>query len=93
MNLKNIIIAATAVTCLTASAALAESSDKTKKDLEMNSGANAGASSGEQGKTSDRTPGKADPQRTEGSTKSGAAGTDAAQTPEGTSDRSPNKNQ
>lgn len=40
-------------------------------------------------KTSDRTPGNATPDRTEGASTSGAAGTDAAQTSQGTSDRTP----
>ncbi len=50
----------------------------------------SGASSGASGKTSDRTPGDASPARTPGSTSAGAPGTDAGQTPEGTSDRTPN---
>ena len=40
-------------------------------------------------KTSDRTPGDAPPDRTPGASVTGAAGTEAAQTPEGTSDRTP----
>ncbi len=40
-------------------------------------------------KTSDRTPGNSAPDRTEGASTSGAAGTDAAQTSQGTSDRTP----
>ncbi|KAB2943495.1 hypothetical protein [Hyphomicrobium sp.] len=40
-------------------------------------------------KTSDRTPGDATPDRTRGATWSGATGTEAARTSEGTSDRTP----
>ncbi|MFA5900971.1 MAG: hypothetical protein WC829_17875 [Hyphomicrobium sp.] len=43
----------------------------------------------EQGKTSDRTPGDPSPDRTEGANRSGAAGADAGQTVQGTSDRTP----
>ena len=42
-------------------------------------------------KTSDRTPGDPAPQRTPNATDEGAAGTDAGQTQEGTSDRTPSK--
>jgi hypothetical protein len=55
------------------------------------SGANEG-SSGSSNKTSDRTPGDLAPSRTPGATGAGAAGTDAGQTPGGTSDRTPDKN-
>jgi hypothetical protein len=57
----------------------------------LESSASTGASEGTSGKTSDRTPGNASPDRTPGATDSGAAGTDAGQTPDGTSDRTPNK--
>ena len=53
--------------------------------------ASNGASTGAGGKTSDRTPGDAAPARTPGATDTGAAGTDAAKTSGGTSDRTPNK--
>ena len=56
----------------------------------QNSASN-GASEGTSGKTSDRTPGNASPDRTPGATDTGAAGTDAGQTPSGTSDRTPTK--
>lgn len=46
---------------------------------------------GSQGKTSDRTPGKRDPERTPNASSTGNTGTDAGQTHEGTSDRSPQK--
>ena len=46
---------------------------------------------GGQGKTSDRTPGNPDPQRTPNASSKGATGTDAGQTHEGTSDRTPAK--
>jgi hypothetical protein len=49
----------------------------------------SGASTGTSG-TSDRTPGGAT-ERTPGAGNSGAAGTDAGQTPSGTSDRTPSK--
>src|SRR5690606_14076965 len=50
-----------------------------------------GAGDGTSGsdKTSDRTPGDASPSRTPGATSTGAAGTEAGQTPNGTSDRTP----
>jgi hypothetical protein len=44
---------------------------------------------GSQGKTSDRTPGEAAPDRTPNASTSGNTGTDAGQTTEGTSDRTP----
>ncbi len=95
MKLSTTIAAAALICAAATSVALAdESSTKMQNDLDKNAGAAAGASSGEQGKTSDRTPGKANPERTDGSTKSGAPGTDAGQTQDGTSDRTPgNKNQ
>jgi hypothetical protein len=40
-------------------------------------------------KTSDRTPGDPSPDRTPGASLTGAAGTEAGQTPDGTSDRTP----
>ncbi|SFV28426.1 hypothetical protein SAMN04488557_1001 [Hyphomicrobium facile] len=95
MYFKHTVIAA-AFACMAASSAARadESSDKMNKDLNMNSGSAAGASTGEQGKTSDRTPGNPSPDRIQGSSKAGAPGTDAGKTPEGTSDRTPsNKSQ
>ena len=44
---------------------------------------------GSQGKTSDRTPGEAAPDRTPNASTTGNTGTDAGQTNEGTSDRTP----
>lgn len=92
MYLKHTVIAAAALACVAASAAAAaeQSSDQMKKDLDMNSGSAAGTSTGEQGKTSDRTPGNPSPDRVQGSSKAGAPGTDAGKTQEGTSDRTPN---
>jgi hypothetical protein len=55
------------------------------------SGASEGMSGTDGGKTSDRSPGNPSPDRTPGASSSGAAGTDAAKTPEGTSDRTPTK--
>ena len=46
---------------------------------------------GSQGKTSDRTPGERAPDRTPNASSTGNTGTDAGQTHEGTSDRSPQK--
>ena len=88
------IIAAAALICAAAtSVAFAdESSTKMQNDLDKNAGAAAGTSTGEQGKTSDRTPGNTNPDRVDGSTKSGAPGTAAGQTQEGTSDRTPGNN-
>ena len=57
----------------------------------IQSSGSTGASDGTSGKTSDRTPENASPDRTPGATDTGAAGTDAGQTPSGTSDRTPNK--
>jgi len=51
----------------------------------------SGASGGASGKTSDRTPGEAAPERVPGSTSAGAPGTERGKTPEGTSDRTPQK--
>lgn len=64
--------------------------DATTKACLQSSSAN-GASDGTGGKTSDRTPGTAVPDRSPGATGTGAAGTDAGQTPSGTSDRTPAK--
>jgi hypothetical protein len=44
-----------------------------------------------QGKTSDRTPGDPAPARTPNASSTGNTGTDAGQTKEGTSDRTPKK--
>jgi hypothetical protein len=55
------------------------------------SGASDGTSGADSGKTSDRTPGDAAPDRTSGASSSGAVGTDAGETPSGTSDRTPSK--
>jgi hypothetical protein len=67
-----------------AGSALADStSDKTK----MND--NGAVTSQPGGKTSDRTPGSTSPDRGAGAGTSGAAGTDAAKTPQGTSTRTP----
>jgi hypothetical protein len=64
--------------------ALADSvTDKTK----MNDNGNAVNQPG--GKTSDRTPGNESPDRGAGAGTSGAAGTGAGKTPEGTSTRTP----
>ncbi len=64
--------------------ALADSTtDKTK----MN--ANGAVVNQPGGKTSDRTPGTESPDRGPGAGTTGAAGTDAAKTPEGTSNRTP----
>ena len=92
MYINRTLIAAAALACVAASPAAwaDQSSDKMKKDLEMNSGAAAGVSTGEKGKTSDRTPDKESPERVEGSSKAGAPGAEAGKTPEGTSDRTPN---
>lgn len=89
MNWRTSIIlaSATAFAALAGQAMAGDQPSKMKSDMN-NSGA-AGASSGEQGKTSDRTPGDPSPDRLPGSTKSGAPGVGAAQTPEGTSDRTP----
>jgi hypothetical protein len=57
----------------------------------VQSTASSGASEGTSGKTSDRTPADASPSRAPGATSTGAVGTDAGQTPNGTSDRTPTK--
>lgn len=60
----------------------------------VQSSSSEGASEGTSGtsnKTSDRTPDDPSPSRTPGATDTGAAGTDAGQTPSGTSDRTPDK--
>ncbi|WP_041319845.1 hypothetical protein [Hyphomicrobium denitrificans] len=46
---------------------------------------------GSKGKTSDRTPGDPAPKRTPNASSTGNTGTDAGQTNEGTSDRTPKK--
>ena len=72
-----------AVTVIAGPALADSTSDKTK----MND--NGAAVSQPGGKTSDRTPGNESPDRGAGAGTSGAAGTDAAKTPEGTSTRTP----
>jgi hypothetical protein len=47
---------------------------------------------GQNGKTSDRTPGNPAPDRTPNASTSGAVGTDAGKTESGTSDRTPSHN-
>jgi hypothetical protein len=59
--------------------------DSTTDKTEMND--NGAAVSQPGGKTSDRTPGTESPDRGTGAGTTGAAGTDAAKTPEGTSTR------
>jgi hypothetical protein len=90
-SMRNTAILAAASVALAFAAATPtladQSTNKMQSDTNMNAG--AGASTGEQGKTSDRTPGKASPDRVEGSTTSGAPGTDASHSPNGTSDRTP----
>lgn len=90
MTLKTpaILAAAAVLAAMTGQVMAEQSSSKMKSDLNMNKGA-TGASTGEQGKTSDRTPGDSSPQREPGSTKAGAPGASGAYTPEGTSDRTP----
>lgn len=53
--------------------------------------ANVNTEPGSKGKTSDRTPGNPTPDRTPNASTTGNVGTDAGQTHEGTSDRTPNK--
>jgi hypothetical protein len=93
MNLKvsAVLAGAIGIAAMAGPAAADQQSNKMKSDLNMNTGTSAGSSTGEQGKTSDRTPGNASPDRMPGSTTAGAPGAAGAQTPEGTSDRTPNK--
>ncbi|CCB66918.1 MULTISPECIES: hypothetical protein [unclassified Hyphomicrobium] len=95
MNLKvsAVLAGAIAFAAVAGPAIADQQSSKMKSDLNMNTGASSGASTGEQGKTSDRTPGDASPDRLPGSTRAGAPGAGGAQTPEGTSDRTPNNNE
>lgn len=53
--------------------------------------ANVNTEPGSKGKTSDRTPGNPAPDRTPNASTTGNVGTDAGQTHEGTSDRTPSK--
>ncbi len=89
-NAKFLTVAAAtlALTLSGLSAAFAELS--TSPDTTTGTSTESGASTPD-GKTSDRTPGDPSPARTPNATEKGAVGTDAAQTPEGTSDRTPNK--
>jgi hypothetical protein len=72
---------------LTVVAGPALAADSTTDKLKMND--NGAVVNQPGGKTSDRTPGNASPDRGAGAGTSGAAGTDAAKTPEGTSTRTP----
>lgn len=91
MNFKipAVLAGAIAFAALAGPAVADQQSGNMKSDLKMNNGSASGASTGEQGKTSDRTPGDKSPDRVEGSTRAGAPGAAGAQTPEGTSDRTP----
>jgi hypothetical protein len=78
------VLAGLLAVTVVAGPALADSiTDKTK----MND--NGAVVSQPGGKTSDRTPGNPSPDRGAGAGTSGAAGTDAAKTPQGTSTRTP----
>lgn len=92
MNLKvsAVLAGAIAFAAMAGPAVADQQSNKMKSDLNMNTGASEGTSTGEQGKTSDRTPGNPSPDRMPGSSTAGAPGAAGAQTPEGTSDRTPN---
>ncbi|MBS0252760.1 MAG: hypothetical protein JSR78_17025 [Proteobacteria bacterium] len=95
MNLRvpAVLAGAIAFTALAGPAFAEQPSSDMKSDLKMNNGSASGVSTGEQGKTSDRTPGDASPDRLPGSTTAGAPGASGAQTPEGTSDRTPSNNE
>jgi hypothetical protein len=90
MKLSYLALAFAAMT-LTAAPALSESTNPPKSGASSESPADPSAQP--QGKTSDRTPGDPSPDRTPNATSKGAVGTDAAKTPEGTSDRTPTTTQ
>jgi hypothetical protein len=78
-----------AAVALTAAPALAQNNAANPAKPGASSESPTDASNQQQGKTSDRTPGNPSPDRTPNATSKGAVGTDAAKTPEGTSDRTP----
>ena len=84
LSIPSVVAALLAVTVVAGPALADSATDKTK----MNE--NGAVVNQPGGKTSDRTPGNASPNRGAGAGTSGAAGTDAAKTPEGTSTRTPN---
>lgn len=65
----------------------ATAADNTNDQLKLND--RGGVTNEPGGNTSDRTPNTASPDRGAGAGTTGAAGTDAAKVPEGTSDRTP----
>jgi hypothetical protein len=83
--MRKIIAIAAAVTFAGVTAAAA--ADSTSDKLKMND--NGGVTNQPGGKTSDRTPNTDSPDRGPGAGTSGAVGTGAAKTPEGTSTRTP----
>jgi hypothetical protein len=89
LNLHKILLTAGSASALLIGGSLAFAQDSpsstTSSDQKVNT------EPGSAGKTSDRTPNDPSPQRTPNASSSGNTGTDAAQTHEGTSDRTPNK--
>lgn len=92
MKLSHLAVAFAAMT-LTAAPALSENNATNPAKSGTSSESPADPSAQPQGKTSDRTPGDPSPDRTPNATSKGAVGTDAAKTPEGTSDRTPTNTQ
>ncbi len=87
--MRYFIPSALAMLCAAAAVAGPAFADSTTDKTKMND--NGAVTSQPGGKTSDRTPDSSSPDRGAGAGTSGAAGTDAAKTPEGTSDRTPPK--
>jgi hypothetical protein len=88
MKLSHLVLAIAAL-ALNAAPALAENNSTNPAKSGTSTESPADPSAQPQGKTSDRTPGDPSPDRTPNATSKGAVGTDAAKTPEGTSDRTP----
>lgn len=86
---KPAIFAVASALSLVAGASLTLAADNSSPPTQSDT--NTNGEPGSKDKTSDRTPGNPAPDRTPNASSSGNTGTDASQTKEGTSDRTPSK--
>jgi len=86
-----LLIGATVASAADAPSSTSQPSTSSSSTTPSAAGGDVNTEPGSQGKTSDRTPGKREPERTPNASSTGNTGTDAGQTHEGTSDRSPQK--
>ena len=85
----NLLIVAGSALALATGASLTFAADNSPSTTQPD--AKVSTEPGSQGKTSDRTPADPSPARTPNASSTGNTGTDAGQTHEGTSDRTPKK--